>query len=69
VIYVRFTPESRHREPDFGVSENRRLADGNDTLATRRQDDSGFALWGRGRDGARAGLNAPVLIDEPAVVA
>ncbi len=29
-----------------------RAADGNETLAIRRQDDSGFALWGgrRGRD-------------------
>ncbi len=48
VIYVRFTPESGHREPDFGVSENRQIADGNETLATRREDDSGFALWGWG---------------------
>ena len=27
MIYVRFTPESRHREPSFGMSENRLLAD------------------------------------------
>jgi len=25
--YVRFTPESGHREPGFGMSENRRFAD------------------------------------------
>ncbi len=41
MIYVRFTPESRHREPGFGMSENRRLAD----VVACTANDEAKAIW------------------------
>ena len=41
VIYVRFTPESRHREPSFGMSANRLLAD----VVACTANDEAKAIW------------------------
>ena len=41
VIYVRFTPESGHSEPGFGMSENRLLAD----VVVCTANDEAKAIW------------------------